>query len=134
MTSFSTFLIRPKSLKLSKVRIIKSSLKDTEFKVERGLTCNQGGIYLFEGVCRSQYTGKTVSFGNRSIDHFRRGKMSSIKDHMKECRGCNSVKDFSVTFVENYLSRGKYSLSEREMLWNERIKGQINVQKTLQSS
>ena len=73
---------------------VKSALKETEFKVQRGLTCNQGGIYLFEGACRSQYTGKTVSFGNRSIDHFRKGKMSSIKDHMKECRGCNSVKDF----------------------------------------
>ena len=53
---------------------------------------------------------------------------------MKEYRSCNDIKDFSVTYVENYLSRGKYSLSEREMLWNERIKGLINVQKTLVSS
>ena len=52
---------------------------------------------------------------------------------MNQCQQCNVTRDFSITYVESYLSRGKYSLSEREMLWNERIKGRINVQKTLKS-
>ena len=46
---------------------------------------------------------------------------------------CNDARDFSICFVENYLNRGKYSRSEREFLWNYRIKGVLNIQKTLQS-
>ena len=45
------------------------------------------------------------------------------------CNHCSSPSSYSVTFVENYLKRGKYSLSEREMLWNVRMKGIINAQK-----
>ena len=114
----------------NKSGVVKSVLKGNEYKVERGLTCNDGGIYVIEGACTGQYSGKTVVFGNRSFEHFKKSKKTSIYDHMRECQMCNSVKDFS---VENFLSRGKYSLSEREMLWNERIKGLINVQKTLKS-
>ena len=118
----------------NKSGMVKSFLMETEYKVECGLTCNQGGIYVVEGVCSKQYSGKAVHYGNRCTEHFKKSKLSSIYDHMKECRSCNNAKDFSVTYVERYLSRGKYSLSEREMLWNERNKGLINVQKTLKSS
>ena len=104
----------------------------TEYNVEKSLTCNEGGIYVAEGICTSQYTGKTVIFGNRCIENFKNGK-SAIHDHMHECQQCYNVNDFTITYVESYLSRGKYTLSEREMLWNERIKGLINVHKTLKS-
>ena len=107
-------------------------MKGTEYKVEKNLSCNEGGIYVAEGACTNQYTGKTVLFGNRCIEHFKNGK-SAIFEHMQECLQCNNENDFKVTYVESYLSRGKYSLSEREMLWNERIKGLINVHKTLKS-
>jgi len=91
----------------NKSGVVKSVLKENEYKVERGLTCNQGGIYVLQGACTSQYTGKTVLFGNRCFEHFKKSKNTSIYDHMRECQMCNSVKDFSVTYVENYLSRGK---------------------------
>ena len=118
----------------SKSGIVKSVFKDMTYKVDRELSCNEVGIYVIQGVCSGQYTGKTINFGNRCIEHFKKSKTSAIHDHMKDCQQCNSPKDFSVTYIESYCSRGKYSLSEREMLWNERIKGAINVQKTLKSS
>ena len=33
--------------------------------------------------------------------------------------------------LENVWGRGKYTLSEREYLWNKRLKGNINIQKTI---
>ena len=111
---------------------VKSVVTGTEYKVEKNLTCNDGGIYIAQGACTNQYTGKTVSFGNRCIEHFKNGK-SAIYDHMHECQQCSNANDFTVTYVESYLSRGKYTLSEREMLWNDRMKGLINVHKTLKS-
>ena len=44
-----------------------------------------------------------------------------------------NVLDIQVQFLENVWDRGKYSLSEREYLWNKRMKGSINVQKTLKN-
>ena len=96
--------------------------------------CNQGGIYIASGICSAQYTGKTVYFGTRMKEHLKTSKSSSVYCHMKDCHMCNSANDFEVTFVENYHNRGKYSLSEREYLWNSRIKGTINLQKTLMKS
>ena len=118
----------------SKSGVVKSVLKDTSYKVDKTISCNEGGIYIIQGVCSGQYTGETINFGNRCLEHFKTSKTSAIYDHMRDCQQCSSVKDFSVTYVESYLSRGKYSLSEREMLWNERIKGVMNVHKTLKSS
>ena len=114
--------------------IVKSVVKGTEYKVEGNLTCNKGGIYVAQGVCSNQYTGKTIVFGNRCIEHLKKSNPTAIYDHMQKCQQCNSEKDFTFNYVESYLSRGKYSLSEREMLWNERMKGLINVHKTLKSS
>ena len=84
------------------------------------------------GVCSSQYTGKTVHFGGRGTYHFHTNT-TAISDHQRVCNQCSSPGNYCMTFVENYLSRGKYSLSEREMLWNTRIRGSINAQKTLRS-
>ena len=73
-------------------------------------------------------------FGTRIKEHLKSSKGSAIYFHMKDCYMCNDAKDFEVTFVENYQNRGKYSLSEREYLWNSRIKGTINLQKPLMKS
>ena len=43
----------------------------------------------------------------------------------------STVNDVKVQFLENVWDRGKYSLSEREFLWNKRLKGNINIQKTI---
>ena len=89
--------------------------------------------YVVEGACHEQYTGKTVNFSNRFTEHFTTSKSSAVYCHKQKCSTCNSAKDFKVSYVENYQKRGKYSLSEREFLWNHRIKGTINIQKTLKS-
>ena len=44
---------------------------------------------------------------------------------MQNCSTCNDVKDFTCTYIENYNDRGKYSLSEREYLWNHRFQGTV---------
>ena len=88
-------------------------------------------IYIIDGNCSAQYTGKTTHFGVRSNEHFSQG--TAISTHIRECNVCNDTTDFKMTLVENLLMRGKYSLSEREFLWNERIRGSINAQKTLSS-
>ena len=116
----------------NKSGVLKSSLTGTEYKVNTELTCNEGGIYVIKGVCNGQYTGKTIHNGSRCTYHFNTNT-TAISDHEKECSQCNGPESYSVTFVENYLNRGKYSLSEREMLWDVRMKGIINDQKTLKS-
>ena len=58
---------------------------------------------------------------------------TAVSAHRIKCVHCKDIKDFNSTLVEHYLSRGKYSLSERELVWNKRIKGSINIQKTLKS-
>ena len=100
--------------------------------MDETLSCANGGIYVITGKCLRQYSGKTIHFGVRANGHFCRNA-SSIHKHKQECSSCNDARDFSICFVENYLNRGKYSLSEREFLWNYRIKGVLNIQKTLQS-
>ena len=117
----------------NKSGIVKSTFTEFSDKVDKKLTCNEGGIYVIQGACSDQYTGRTINYGNRGIEHFKKSKLTSIYDHKNKCHHCNVTSDFTITYVESYLSNGKYSLSEREMLWNERIKGRINVQKTLKS-
>ena len=110
--------------------VIKSNVTGTLFKIETNLNCGNGGIYVINGACSAQYTGKTIHFGVRAKEHFRY-KSTAIYSHIQNCDVCKSVSDFKLTFVENYLKRGKYSLSEREFLWNNRIRGSINTHKTL---
>ena len=90
-------------------------------------------LYVINGVCLEQYTGKTIHFGARSKEHCSTSKFSVIHSHKQNCNICSSTSDFNITFVESYLQRGKFSLSEREFLWNGRIKGSMNVQKTLKA-
>jgi len=116
----------------NKSGVVKSFVTGTEYKISKNLTCNNGGIYVINGKCGGQYTGKTISNGNRCYYHFKTNT-TAISDHKQKCNKCVGVDCYTVTFVENYQNRGKYSLSEREMLWNSRIKGVINGHKTLTS-
>ena len=54
------------------------------------------------------------------IEHFCKCKTSAIYTHQRNCDKCVNGDDCSVVFVENYLDRGKYTLSEREYLKNKR--------------
>ena len=111
---------------------IKSNVTNRSFKVDTKLNCKNGGIYVADAACSAQYTGKTIHFGVRSREHFVQGS-TAVSQHIQTCNRCNNVSDFKLTFVEDYLKRGKYSLLEREFLWNNRIRGSINTQKTLAS-
>ena len=99
----------------------------------RELNCNDGGIYVVTADCNAQYTGKTIDFGQRMKEHLQTSKQSSIHKHKNDCDKCYTYHDFKVTFVESYQDRGKYTLSEREFLWNWRMRGSINLQKTLKA-
>ena len=104
-----------------------------KYGVDKNLTCSNGGVYVVKSGCLDQYTGKTIHFGIRGKEHFQPSKLTSVYQLKQECDRCNGIKDFSITYEENYQNRGKYSLSERAFLWNNRIKGVINVHKTLKS-
>ena len=102
------------------------------YTITKNLTCANGGIYVIDGECKDQYTGKTtVPYGTRTNEHIRRQKTSSVYKHREKCAQCTGNGNFSISFIEDYRKRGKYTLSEREYLWNYRIKGVINGQKTL---
>ena len=110
--------------------IVKSNVTGNAFKVDTNLNCSDGGIYIVDTTCSAQYTGRTIHFGVRSNEHFVRGG-TAISLHIQDCNICESAIDFKLTLVENHLKKGKYSLSEREYLWNNRFRGSINTQKTL---
>ena len=113
---------------------ITSNATGCSYTVDNSLTCSDGGIYVVTGSCKSQYTGKTVEFCKRCNEHFSNSKSSTVYQHKIKCVECYIPQDFEVTLVENTSNRGKYSLSEREHLWNFRIKGSMNVQKTLKAN
>ena len=111
--------------------VIKSTVTGKSYKISKNLTCANGGIYVYDGACMDQYTGKTtVPYGTRTNEHVRRQKTSSVYKHREKCTKCTEG-NFSISFIEDYRKRGKFTLSEREYLWNSRIKGVINDQKTL---
>ena len=112
--------------------VVKSTVTGKSYKIANYLNCSNGGIYAVEGKCSDQYTGKTtVGFSNRMYEHLCKQKSSSVYKHNINCLQCNGIGDYKVSFIEDYRNRGKYTLSEREYLWNYRIKGIINGQKTL---
>ena len=114
--------------------VIKSTTSGKEQKVNVNLDCSNGGIYIVTGGCFEQYTGKTTTtFSNRIHEHFMSSKTSTVFQHKENCNDCSNPENCSIGFIENYLDRGKYSLSEREYLWNYRFKGTMNIQKTLKS-
>ena len=112
--------------------VVKSTVTGKSYKIANYLNCSNGGIYAVEGKCSDQYTGKTtVDFSNRMYEHLCKQKSSSVYKHNINCSQCNVIGDYKISFIEDYRNRGKYTLSEREYLWNYRIKGIINGQKTL---
>ena len=101
------------------------------YLISKSLNCKDRGIYSIVCACTSLYTGKTTtSFAQRFKEHFS-STSSAVFDHSKSCMMGSSMKDFRIQFLESMHSRGKYSLSEREYLWNERLRGVLNIQKTL---
>ena len=113
---------------------VNSTTTGFTYPVDQNLSCTDGGIYVVKGQCGSQYTGQTVDFSKRFYGHFSTQKTSAVYQHKNQCHQCYIMNDFEVTLVESYHDRGKFSLSEREYLWNTRIKGTINIQKTLKSN
>ena len=109
-----------------------STTTGSVYLISQNLSCTDGGIYAVTGSCNSQYTGKSIDFSKRCTEHLSQ-KSTSVYQHKNQCHKCNVPKDFQVTLIESYHDRGKYSLSEREYLWNSRLKGTINIQKTLKA-
>ena len=102
-----------------------------KYSISPNINCENCGIYAIKCPCSSLYTGKTTTtFVNRFNEHFT-SKSSSIYEHCNTCTIGREKHSYSVQFLENVFSRGKYTLSEREYLWNERLRGLMNVQKTL---
>ena len=112
---------------------ITSTVNSYSYPIDTNVNCENGGIYMIQGACKAQYTGKTVDFSKRLSEHLTSCKSSAVYCHKKSCPICHSINDFEVSYIENYHKRGKYTLSEREFLWNHRIRGTINVQKTLKA-
>lgn len=111
---------------------IVSPINGRVYPVNSSLKCGNCGIYAISCRCLSLYTGKTTGQYNcRFHEHFSASSGSAVFDHTKRCQLGKSMKDFNIQFLENMYSRGKYSLSEREYLWNERLRGIMNIQKTL---
>ena len=107
-----------------------SSVTKTRFVINPDITCQNSGIYAITCKCDDQYSGKTtVTNGGRYKEHWT--KDTSVHAHLNSCRSKPSLSDVKVQFIENVWNRGKYSLSEREFLWNKRLKGNINIQKTI---
>ena len=96
------------------------------------LRCNDAGIYAIKCQrCHQQYIGKTTtSFAKRFTEHFQKSSKSAVKEHLAACTA-KSHENFEMSFLESMHNRGKFTLSEREYLWNQRLKGSINIQKTL---
>ena len=100
--------------------------------MDTNLNCDNCGIYRILCPCTAGYSGKTTTFFNKRFDeHFMVYKESSVLDHSKVCPFGKKKEEYTVQFLENNLNRGKYTLSEREYLWNERLRGELNVQKVL---
>ena len=112
---------------MNKSNLLTSTVSQKSYKVNRNLNCSHAGIYVITGGCLEQYTGKTTSsFLARTDEHFRKTRTSSVFLHKQKCEKCSDLKGCSV-FVEDCLGRGKFSLSEREYLWNYRVKGTLNI-------
>ena len=108
-----------------------STTNGRKYSIDPNINCDNCGIYAIKCPCSSLYTGKTTtSYINRIKEHFT-AKSSSVYEHSSSCTLGKEKCSYSVQFLENVFSRGKYTLSEREYLWNERLRGLMNVQKTL---
>ena len=111
-----------------------SSTNGRNYPLNKQLNCSNCGIYSISCPCLALYTGKTTTtFGTRFNEHFKQQGGSAVLEHMNSCQVATNKDDFTIQFLEDMFSRGKYTLSEREYLWNERLRGIINIQKTLRS-
>jgi hypothetical protein len=111
-----------------------SPINGRSYSLSKNLNCSDGGIYAISCACTALYTGKTTTaFTKRFNEHFGKNSNSAVFDHAKHCQVGKKKEDFSIQYLENVHSRGKYSLSEREHLWNSRLRGIVNIQKTLQA-
>ena len=111
--------------------MIKSTVTKNEYHISPNICCGNSGIYGITCKCVGQYGGKTtVGYNKRYPEHWHL-KGSAVFKHLQH--STENMSDVKMQFLENVWSRGKYSLSEREYLWNRRLKGVINVQKTLRS-
>ena len=109
-----------------------SKSTNEHFNIDENTKCGNSGIYLITCKCHEQYVGKTtVTFGKRFGEHWNNN--TAVGEHLKKCTENPTTKEVAIQFVENVWNRGKYSLSEREFLWNRRLKGSINIQKTLKT-
>ena len=111
---------------------VESPTNGRSYPVDINLSCSDRGIYSISCSCLSLYVGKTTKkFHQRFKEHFQKSKTSAVLEHSRTCSVGKEKSDFSIQYLENMYSRGKYSLSEREYLWNERLRGMLNIQKTL---
>ena len=61
---------------------MKSTVTGKSYRIPKNLNCCNGGIYVFEGPCEDQYSGKTtVAYGKRTDEHTRTQKSSSFYKH-----------------------------------------------------
>ena len=113
--------------------VITSSVTKKKYRINSNIYCYNSGIYAMTCICVGQYSGKTtVGYDNRYPQHWRL-ESSSVHKHLQQYKCTNNCSEMKMQFLENVWSRGKYSLSEREYLWNRRLKGVINIQKTLRN-
>ena len=56
----------------NKSGIVKSTFTQFSYKVDKKLTCNEGGIYVIQGACSDQYTGKTIIMGTGELNFSRK--------------------------------------------------------------
>ena len=49
----------------NKSGIVKSTFTEFSYKVDKKLTCNEGRIYVIQGACSDQYTGRTINYGKK---------------------------------------------------------------------
>ena len=114
-------------------RTIISSVTKNEYRIDSNTKCYNSGIYGITCKCVGQYSGKTtVGFNKRYPEHWN-SVGSSVHKHLQHGKCTNDPNEVKMQFLENVWGRGKYSLSEREYLWNRRLKGVINIQKTLRN-
>ena len=109
---------------------VTSSVTKKKYYINPNINCKHSGIYGITCKCVDQYSGKTtVTNGKRFGEHW--SKSTSVRTHLNSCSSKPTLGEVKVQFLENVWDRGKYSLSEREYLWNKRLKGTINIQKVL---
>ena len=114
---------------------VRSKITSFEYNIDKNLNCNDSGIYRVTCPCSAAYTGKTTtSFKQRLNEHFQPHRESSLNEHSKTCEHGRNKREYKIIFLENIKNRGKYTLSEREYLWNERLGGELNIQKIIKSN